>query len=261
MSLSQLIDRPEGIEIHLDRPKAYNALSLDLMEEIIAHQATIAAQAQAGKIQYVIVSGSGKGFCAGHDLREIQANKSQAFYEKTFAACTNVMLGFQRLPVPVIAKVHGIATAAGCQMVASVDLAVATPDARFATPGVHIGLFCSTPMVALTRAVSRKRAMEMLVLGDTIDAHTAKEYGLINAVDADPETVIAEWTTKILAKSRRVLSIGKQAFYQQIEQDVESAYQHTAAVMTQNLLHAEEGQDAQEGIQAFLQKRQPIWTQ
>ncbi len=253
----ELIPRREGAEIRLNRPGAYNALSLALLHELIAVQQEIRDKAKTGDVRYVLLTGAGKGFCAGHDLKELRGNPDRAFYEKTFASCTEVMLGFQALPVPVIAVVQGIATAAGCQLVASVDLAVALPAARFATPGVHIGLFCSTPMVALTRAVGRKQAMEMLAIGEPIDAQTAQQWGLINAVSDDPASITEGWITKLLAKSPRVLATGKEAFYHQIEQTVADAYAYTAAVMTQNLL----GPDAQEGIDAFLAKRPAVFKQ
>lgn len=239
----------------LNRPKAYNALSLDLMRSL---RAALEEIGRDREVRAVVLQGAGKGFCAGHDLKELRANPGRAFYEETFAECSRLMLAIVRLPIPVVAKVHGIATAAGCQLVATCDLAVATDDARFATPGVNIGLFCSTPMVALSRNVPRKQAMEMLLLGEMQPARRALEIGLINKAvpAAELDAAVAEITRTILAKSALILKIGKEAFYRQAEMDLEAAYAYTAEVMTENMLT----RDAGEGIDAFIEKRQPTWS-
>ena len=238
----------------LNRPKARNALSIALMEEL---QAGLDAVAHDDTVKLVVIAGAGPGFCAGHDLKELRANPSRDFYERTFATCGKLMLTIMRLPQPVIARVHGIATAAGCQLVATCDLAVAAEDARFATPGVNIGLFCSTPMVALGRNVGRKQSMEMLLTGEMIDAETAVHIGLINRVAtvAGLDEAVAALAGTITAKSPLVLKIGKQAFYRQLEMGIEEAYDYTAEVMTRNML----ARDAEEGIDAFIEKRAPEW--
>jgi len=239
----------------LNRPRAYNALSMDLMQALIDALDAIGADRD---VKAVILSGAGKGFCAGHDLKELRANSSRPFFERTFEMCSQLMLRLVGLPQPVIAEVHGIATAAGCQLVATCDLAVAADDVRFATPGVNIGLFCSTPMVALTRAVGRKQAMEMLLLGEMVPAARAVEIGLINrsvpaaALQAEAEALAA----KIVGKSPLVIKTGKEAFYRQIDRTLEDAYAYTAQVMTENML----ARDAEEGIDAFIEKRPPTWT-
>lgn len=239
----------------LNRPKAYNALSLDLMQALIDALDAVAADRS---VKAVILAGSGKGFCAGHDLKELRANGARPFYERTFELCSDLMLRLVRLPQPVIARVHGIATAAGCQLVATCDLAVAADDARFATPGVNIGLFCSTPMVALSRAVGRKKAMEMLLLGEMVPAAEAVEIGLINRAvpSGGLEGACAALAAKIVGKSPLVIKTGKEAFYNQIDRSLEDAYAYTAQVMTENML----ARDAEEGIDAFIEKRKPTWT-
>jgi enoyl-CoA hydratase/carnithine racemase len=239
----------------LNRPQARNALSLALMETLDAELARIAGDPA---VKVVVIAGAGPTFCAGHDLRELRARPDRAFYEQTFAACSRLMLRIVRLPKPVVARVHGVATAAGCQLVATCDLAVAADTARFATPGVNIGLFCSTPMVALSRAVGRKPAMEMLLTGDLIDATRAREIGLVNRVvpEAGLDAAVAELAGEIAAKSPLTLAIGKEAFYRQAEMDLDAAYRYTAEVMTRNML----ARDAAEGIDAFLAKRSPVWT-
>jgi len=239
----------------LNRPHARNALSLALMQALETELAAIAEDPTA---KLVVLAGTGPAFCAGHDLRELRANPSRAAYEATFAACSRLMQRITRLPKPVIARVQGVATAAGCQLVATADLAVAAETARFATPGVNIGLFCSTPMVALTRAIGRKPAMEMLLTGDLISAARAHELGLVNHVvpDADLDRATAELAARIAAKSPLTLAIGKEAFYRQAEMDLDAAYRYASEVMTRNML----AQDAAEGIDAFLNKRLPAWT-
>ena len=239
----------------LNRPAARNALSVGLMAAL---EDAIAAIGADGSIHVVVIAGSGPAFCAGHDLREIRGNPNRAAYEALFAQCGRLMQAIVQLPKPVIAQVHGVATAAGCQLVASCDLAVAGASARFATPGVNIGLFCSTPMVALSRAVPRKQAMELLLTGDMISAERARDIGLINRVvpDAELADATAALATQIAAKSPLTLAIGKQAFYHQTEMNLADAYAYTATVMTNNML----ARDAEIGIDAFLQKRQPHWT-
>jgi enoyl-CoA hydratase/carnithine racemase len=239
----------------MNRPAARNALSVNLMEALVAELQAIGAEPA---VKVVVIGGAGPAFCAGHDLREMRARPERAAYEETFAACSRLMLSVVRLPKPVIARVHGIATAAGCQLVATCDLAVAADTARFATPGVNIGLFCSTPMVALTRAVGRKAAMEMLLTGELIPAERAREIGLVNRVvpDSALDAATAALAEGIAAKSPLTLAIGKEAFYAQAEMNLADAYQHTSEVMTRNML----ARDAAEGIDAFLQKRQPVWT-
>jgi enoyl-CoA hydratase/carnithine racemase len=239
----------------LNRPAARNALSMGLMEALDAELAGIETDAS---VKVVVIGGAGPAFCAGHDLRELRATPTRAFYEATFALCARLMLQVVRLPKPVIARVHGVATAAGCQLVASCDLAVAADTARFATPGVNIGLFCSTPMVALSRSVGRKAAMEMLLTGDLVDAARAREIGLVNRVVADAEldAAVEALAGQIAAKSPLTVAIGKEAFYRQADMDLDAAYAYAAEVMTRNML----ARDAGEGIDAFLAKRPPAWT-
>ena len=239
----------------LNRPAARNALSVGLMAAL---EDAIAAIGADRGIHVVVIAGSGPAFCAGHDLREIRGNPNRAAYEALFAQCGRLMQAIVQLPKPVIAQIHGVATAAGCQLVASCDLAVAAASARFATPGVNIGLFCSTPMVALSRAVPRKQAMEMLLTGDMISADRAREIGLVNRVvpDADLADATTALANQIATKSPLTLAIGKQAFYNQVEMSLADAYAYTATVMTNNML----ARDAEIGIDAFLQKRQPQWT-
>ncbi len=245
----------EGITtLTLNRPAARNALSVALMTAL---QETLDAIATDRSVRAVILAGNGPAFCAGHDLREIRANPTREFYQALFQQCSRLMLTLTRLPQPVIARVHGVATAAGCQLVATCDLAVASRTARFATPGVNIGLFCSTPMVALSRNVGRKQAMEMLLTGEMIDAETAVRFGLINrAVEPEAlDSAVMELAQRITSKSPLTLAIGKEAFYRQLELDLEAAYAYTSEVMTRNML----ARDAAEGIDAFLEKRQPVW--
>ncbi|MCW8886186.1 MAG: enoyl-CoA hydratase [Motiliproteus sp.] len=238
----------------LNRPQAYNALSIALMNAVISELTEIADD---NNISTVVIRGAGRGFCAGHDLKEMTSSDDQALHDETFQTCSRLMMAITSLPKPVIAQVHGIATAAGCQLVASCDLAVAAESTRFATPGVNIGLFCSTPMVALTRTVAPKHAMEMLLLGDMISAQRAYEIGLINRVvdEQELESCVDGLATQIASKSSAVLKLGKQAFHQQMGQSLESAYQHCSTVMSCNM----QTEDAQEGIDAFINKRQPKW--
>lgn len=239
----------------LNRPGARNALSIPLMEAL---EAALNSVSGDPAVRVVVIAANGPAFCAGHDLREVRATPDRAAYERLFATCSRLMLRIVSLPKPVIAQVHGVATAAGCQLVATCDLAVAAEAARFATPGVDIGLFCSTPMVALTRAVGRKAAMEMLLTGDMVPAWRAREIGLVNRVVADAELVGATraLAVQIAAKSPLTLKIGKEAFYRQAEMGLGDAYAYASEVMTRNML----ARDAEEGIDAFLQKRAPVWS-
>jgi enoyl-CoA hydratase/carnithine racemase len=242
------------LRLTLNRPAQRNALSIALMSALAAALDRAAADREC---RVVIIAGAGPAFCAGHDLRELRSEPHRAVYERVFAQCSALMLQIVHLPKPVIAEVHGIATAAGCQLVATCDLAIAAEEARFATPGVNIGLFCSTPMVALTRAVGRKAAMEMLLTGELVDAATAKQLGLVNRVvkRAELEAATMALAREIAAKSALTVAIGKEAFYRQAELDLGEAYRYAAEVMTRNMLAG----DAAEGIDAFLQKRPPVW--
>jgi enoyl-CoA hydratase/carnithine racemase len=240
----------------LNRPQSRNGLSLGMLQALKAALAAIAADAN---VRVVIIAGAGPAFCAGHDLKELRANNYDPTYvDALFAECAEVMQAIVRLPKPVIARVHGVATAAGAQLVASADIAFATEDARFATPGVNIGLFCSTPMVALSRNVAPKHAMQMLLSGDLIDAPTALRFGLVNelAPATELEARAFDFALKLASKSPLTLAIGKEAFYKQAELPLSGAYEYTREVMAKNL----QAQDAQEGIGAFLDKRQPIWS-
>lgn len=239
----------------LNRGPQRNALSRDLMAGLLAALDGIHADES---VKAVVIAAAGPAFCAGHDLKEIRANAGERFYKELFELCSRLMLRIVTLRQPVIARVHGIATAAGCQLVASCDLAVADDAARFATPGVNIGLFCSTPMVALSRNVGRKRAMEMLLTGDMVPAAEAVAMGLINkAVPADElDAAVAEYAAKIASKSPLTLAIGKEAFYRQLDMGLADAYAYASGVMTRNMMTG----DAAEGIDAFIEKRHPVWT-
>ncbi|HEY8497527.1 MAG TPA: enoyl-CoA hydratase [Limnochordales bacterium] len=245
-------DGPVAI-ITMNRPHKRNALSLAHMRELIHAFRGIGRERKA---QVVILRGAGPAFCAGHDLSEM-VGAEPAFYRELFDTCTELMETIQSIPQPVIAQVHGIATAAGCQLAATCDLVVAAESARFATPGVKIGLFCSTPMVALSRAVGRKKALDMLLTGDPITAQEALVHGLASRVVPDDELEAAtlELARKIAQASAYVLAVGKQAFYRQVEMPQHHAYAYTKEVMTLNSLAA----DAQEGMCAFLEKRAPVW--
>jgi enoyl-CoA hydratase/carnithine racemase len=238
----------------LNRPAQRNALSVALMTAL---QSEIDVIATESAVKVVVIAGAGPAFCAGHDLREIRANPGRQHYEALFRQCSDLMLSLIKLPKPVIARVHGVATAAGCQLVATCDLAVAAEDARFATPGINIGLFCSTPMVALSRAVGRKRAMEMLLTGDLISARDARDIGLVNRVvpAAELDREVTALARSISDKSPLTLAIGKEAFYRQAELPLAEAYAYASEVMTRNML----ARDAEEGVDAFLQKRPPHW--
>ena len=240
----------------LNRPAQRNALSVELMGAL---QDQIDAIAKDRAVKVVVIAGAGPGFCAGHDLKEMRANPGRQHYEALFAQCSRLMTSIARLPKPVIARVHGIAAAAGCQLVASCDLAVASSEARFAVNGINIGLFCSTPMVALTRAVGRKPAMEMLLTGDLVSAEHAKAIGLINRVVA-PERLddeVGALASQIAGKLPLAVAIGKEAFYRQAELGLDAAYAYTSEVMTKNML----ARDTEEGIDAFIEKRAPKWQE
>ncbi|MGE5491903.1 MAG: enoyl-CoA hydratase [Actinomycetota bacterium] len=239
----------------LNRPQARNALGQGMLGALLDAFKEIAAD---DSVRVVILAGAGPAFCAGHDLKEMRANEyGRAYTEALFSTCAEVMQAIVNLPKPVIARVHGIATAAGCQLVASCDLAVAADDSRFATPGVNIGLFCSTPMVALSRNVAPKHAMQMLLTGDLIDAETALRFGLVNELvpAAELEARTQALAQKLASKSPVTLAIGKEAFYRQAEMTLSDAYAYTKEVMAKNL----ETRDAQEGIGAFIDKRTPVW--
>jgi enoyl-CoA hydratase/carnithine racemase len=249
-----VIDAGGVARVTLDRPEKRNALSLELMDELTGVLQRLGARPDA---RAIVVEGAGVAFSAGHDLTEM-VGRDLPFYQRLFDSCTELMETIHRVPQPVIAKVHGIATAAGCQLVAACDLAVAADDARFATPGVTIGLFCSTPMVPLSRAIGRKRALEMLLTGAPISAATALEWGLVNRVVpvSDLDAAVDELVAAISSSSSLTLAIGKEAFYEQVELDEHRAYDLTKSVMAMNSMAA----DAQEGICAFLEKRPPTWT-
>ncbi|MCC6247874.1 MAG: enoyl-CoA hydratase [Rubrivivax sp.] len=242
------------VRLTLNRPAAFNSLSEAMLEALQTTLDRIAADETA---RAVVIAGAGKAFCAGHDLKEMRAEPSQGYYERLFAQCGRMMMTIQRLPVPVVARVHGIATAAGCQLVAMCDLAVAASDARFAVSGVNLGLFCSTPSVALSRNLSRKFAFEMLVTGDFIGAAEAREKGLVNRVvpvgELDAE--IDKLLERIVHKPRAAIAMGKQLFYRQLEHGIEGAYDDATKTMACNMM--DEG--ALEGVQAFIDKRPPNW--
>jgi enoyl-CoA hydratase/carnithine racemase len=240
--------------ITLNRPAAFNALSEGMLEALHAALARVASD---DKARVVVLAAAGRAFCAGHDLKEMRAEPSLGYYERLFARCTQVMLAVQKLPVPVVACVQGIATAAGCQLVAMCDLAVASRDARFAVSGVNLGLFCSTPSVALSRNVARKAAFEMLVTGDFISADEALAKGLVNrvAAPAELEAEVERLVARIVAKPRETVAIGKALFYRQLETGVAAAYEDAGRTMACNMMEP----SALEGVQAFIDKRDPTW--
>ena len=257
-SLNNLLTYEENNKIAiltLNRPNQQNALSSELMKALIYKLDEIKDNKN---IKVVILLANGKNFCAGHDLKELKIDKSEKRFKQIFELCSKLMLKIVRLPKPVIAGVQGIATAAGCQLVASCDLAIASNTSKFATPGVNIGLFCSTPMVAVSRNVNRKQTMEMLLLGEFITPLKAKDIGLINNIVKDNN--LKKETLKvakiIASKSTATVAIGKEAFYKQLEMGIEDAYKYTSKVMSSNMLQ----QDAQEGISAFIENRDPIWS-
>jgi enoyl-CoA hydratase/carnithine racemase len=248
------IDARGVVTLTLDRPDAFNALSTGMLAALQSELDRIAADDGA---RIVILAAAGKAFSAGHDLKEMRAEPSQAYYEALFAQCARVMLTIQRLPVPVIARVHGIATAAGCQLVAACDLAVAADTARFAVSGVNLGLFCSSPSVALSRNVGRKAAFEMLVTGAFISAEEARAKGLVNrvvgadALDAEVDALVGA----IVVKPRIAIAMGKALFYRQLERGIEAAYEDAGRTMACNMMD----DSALEGVQAFIEKRRPNW--
>ena len=251
---SLLIERQKRVaRVILNRPDRRNALSLELLGEL--HTA-LRAISDDPEVAVAVIEGAGPVFSAGHDLREM-IDRDATFYTELFALCTEAMIAIQAMPQPVVAKVHGVATAAGCQLVAACDLAVAAADSRFATPGVHIGLFCSTPMVPISRAIGRKRALEMLLTGEPIDATTALEWGLVNRVvpPAQLESAVQDLVAQMTRFSQEVIAIGKEAFYAQVDAGEADAYAITAPIMSANAAH----RDAQEGMTAFLEKRDPKW--
>ncbi|MBY5781073.1 enoyl-CoA hydratase [Rhizobium leguminosarum] len=244
------------LRLVLDNPPA-NVLSIALLEALLEELETAGAEQD---VRVVVIASTGNVFSAGHDLKELTAHRADedqgaAFFEKTFRLAADLMLKIAHLPKPVIAEIDGLATAAGCQLVASCDLAICTDSSTFCTPGVNIGLFCSTPMVAVSRAAHRKQAMEMLLTGETIDASTAKDFGLVNRIVPKQylAQVVSKYAAVIASKSSLTLKIGKEAFYRQLELPVEAAYDYTVGVMVENMLT----EDAQEGIGAFLGKRMP----
>ena len=243
------------VTLTLNRPRAFNALSEAMIDALTRAFEALAAD---DTLRAVVIAGAGRAFCAGHDLKEMRAAPSQAYYEDLFARCGAMMLAIQRLPVPVIARVHGIATAAGCQMVAICDLAVAASDARLAVSGINVGLFCSTPSVTLSRNVGRKAAFEMLVTGDFVSAEEARTLGLVNRVAAPEalDAVIDSLVARIVAKPRRALALGKALFYRQLETGLEAALADASHTMACNMMDA----SALEGVQAFIDKRPPDWT-
>jgi enoyl-CoA hydratase/carnithine racemase len=242
------------VTLTLNRPQAYNALSEALLGALQRELDSIAADES---VRVVVLAAEGKAFCAGHDLREMRAAPSQQYYQRLFAQCSRMMLTLTRLPVPVIARVQGIGTAAGCQLVAQCDLAVAASTARFAVSGVNLGLFCSTPGVPLSRNVSRKRAFEMLVTGDFIDAREALLRGLVNRVvePAELEAETERLVASIIAKPRVAVAMGKELFYRQIELGLAGAYEAAGETMACNMME----EAALEGVQAFIEKRPPRW--
>lgn len=247
-------DRGPVAWLWLNRPKAYNALSEDLLDALREELDAIAADPS---VRAVVIGGRGAAFCAGHDLREMRADPSLEYYRSLFERCSRVMVAIQRMPQPVVARVHGIATAAGCQLVAACDLALAADDTRFAVSGVNLGLFCATPSVALSRNLSRKAAMRMLLTGDFIDAAEARAEGLINdavpaaGLDAAIDTLLA----RIVVKPREAIAAGKGLFYRQLEMGVDAAYQLAGQTMACNMME----DTALEGVQAFIEKRPPRW--
>jgi enoyl-CoA hydratase/carnithine racemase len=248
----------------LNRGDRFNPLSQAMVAALQTEFDRIAADTA---VRAVVIAGSGKGFCAGHDLKELRAHSEPqgspdspdfGWQQQMFDACSSMMLTLTRLPQPVIARVHGIATAAGCQLVAMCDLAVASENARFALPGVNVGIFCTTPAVGVVRNIGRKRAMQMLLTGEMISARTALDWGLVNKVVAEGEldAAISHFTDIIRTRSATVVALGKRAFYRQIERDIEGAYALAGGTMAGNMLEP----DAREGIDAFLGKRPPEWS-
>lgn len=258
LSISQdLLCREQAdgvVTLRLNRPQQLNALSEGLLDAL---QRELTALGGDAGVRCVVIAGAGRAFCAGHDLQEMRGHRDVAYFQALFARCSAVMQAVRAVPVPVIARVHGIATAAGCQLVAACDLAIAADTARFAVSGIDVGLFCSTPSVALSRNVSGKRAFDMLVTGSFIDAATAADWGLINAAvpEAELDAVIAAKVARIAAKSPEAIRHGKALFYRQGSLSLDEAYACAGEVMARNMMEP----DAGEGIDAFLAKRRPVW--
>jgi len=242
------------VTLTLNRPKQFNALSVDMLS---AMQTELDSIAQDSSIRVVVIAANGKAFCAGHNLKEMRANPEKAFQRALFEQCSQMMLTINRMPQVVIAKVEGIATAAGCQLVAACDLAVASDNAKFATSGISVGLFCSTPAVAVSRNLSRKQAFEMLITGEFIDAHTALHQGLINRVASAEQldTTLQSLIDSIIAKSSVALTTGKTMFYNQLDMALAEAYEYASEVMSCNMM----ADDVSEGIDAFIEKRPAVW--
>ena len=240
--------------LKLNDPDSYNSLSSNMLKSLISRFKDLDKDQ---KTRVIIIEGSGKGFSAGHNLKEVKSLKGKPNYKKLFELCSQLMMVIINCNKPVIAKVHGAAFAAGCQLVATCDLALSTDDAIFSTPGVNIGLFCSTPMVALSRNVTRKKALKMLLTGDPVSAKQAKDIGLINDHFSHDhlEEEVLKLAENISSKSRKVVKIGKKAFYKQLEMPIDKAYKYTSQVMSENMMAL----DAREGISAFIEKRKPIW--
>lgn len=238
----------------LNRPGQYNALSEAMLAAL---QGELDRLADDRSIRVVVLAANGKAFCAGHDLKEMRARPDRAYYAELFRRCSRMMLSLIRLPQPVIARVHGIATAAGCQLVATCDLAVAADTARFATSGINVGLFCSTPAVAVSRNLPRKQALQMLLTGDFMDAQTALQWGLVNRVVplAELDAAVRALAETILSKSAAAVASGKQMFYRQLEMGLEAAYEYASEVMACDMMT----EDAAEGIDAFIARRAPVW--
>ena len=250
----KVIKKQDICSIVINEPKTYNALSFQNLNDLIK---VLKKLDKDKKIKVIILEGAGKGFCAGHNLKEVRALKKRQKYQKLFNLCSKLMLQIVESRKPIIAKVHGAAFAAGCQLVASCDLAYSTNSALFATPGVNIGLFCSTPMVAVSRKINRKPMMKMLLTGEPIKANYAKEIGLINDCFSQSKLNIEVFkiAKKIASKSNLTIKIGKRTFYNQLEMPLKKAYSYTSKMMTQNMM----AMDAKEGISAFLEKRKPKW--
>ncbi len=247
-------DHNGRITLTLNRPRQFNALS-DEMLAALQHELDQIASDPA--VRVVVIAASGRAFCAGHDLKQMRAHSDQEYYNDLFTRCSHLMLTINKLPQPVIARVHGLATAAGCQLVAACDLAIAADTAQFATSGIRVGLFCSTPAVAVSRNLSRKQALELLLTGEFIDAQTAAAQGLINrAVPAEQlDAALQELVDAIVSKSAAAITTGKQMFYRQLEMGMEEAYHYASETMACNMV----ADDVSEGIDAFLEKRPPMW--
>ena len=254
MNIKIINHNKDIVRVIINEPKTYNSLSYKNLNDLII---TFKKLDKDKKVKVIILEGAGKGFCSGHNLNEVKNLKKKDKYNKLFNLCSKLMLQIVEGRKPVIAKVHGAAYAAGCQLVASCDLAYSTKDAIFATPGVNIGLFCSTPMVAVSRKISKKHMMKMLLTGEPIKANYAKEIGLINDCFSKSRinNEILKIAKKIASKSNLTIKIGKQAFYKQLEMPLKKAYSYTSKVMTTNMM----AMDAKEGISAFLEKRKPVW--